>query len=284
MPVYNRAACIDEAVASVAAQTRADWELWIVDDGSTDGSAERIDRWARRDGRIHALHQAHAGPGAARNAGVRRGRAEWLAFLDSEDTYFPDAVDRFATFLDAHPDVSFVYGYRYRMDADGAVTYLTGTFQDRPTDGADLFGGMFLWHPCVCYHRWLFDAVGGYDERLRCWEDYDLYLRISRHTTFHPLGAATGLRRAPARLARRNGAGRRAEAHILRRYLRGLTGADRPDPRRVNRRLAQVYYRGGRDCFRAGRFDRARRLLAISQHYAPALRTGALAVASQLLR
>ncbi|MFW6146264.1 MAG: glycosyltransferase family 2 protein [Planctomycetota bacterium] len=285
MPVYNRAARVDEAIASVAAQTRDDWELWVVDDGSTDGTTGRIHRWADRDRRIQALHQANAGPAAARNAGVRRGRAPWLTFLDSDDLYFPDALERFGAFLDAHPDVFFVYGYRYRMGADGTITYVTGEFQTRPTDGADLFGRMFLWHVCVCYRRTLFDAVGGYDERLRFSEDYDLYLRMSRHTTFHPLGAATGLRRhlAPRR-GRRAGAGRRAEARILKRYLREGRGHDTLDPRRINRRLAQVYYRGGRDCFRAGRFDRAKRMLAISHHYSPALRTGGLAVASELLR
>ncbi len=285
MPVDNQAAFVEEAIASVVAQTRGDWELWIVDDGSTDGSAARIDRWVGRDRRIRAIHRPRAGPSAARNAGVRRGRGPWLAFLDSDDLYFPDALERFGAFLAARPDVAFVYGYRYRMDADGTITYVTGEFQDRPTGGAELFARRFLWHPCVCFRRALFDAVGGCDERLRWAEDYDLYLRLSRHTTFHPLGAATGLRRCGGRRDRRPlGTDRRVEARVLRRYLRDGRDGETLDPRRVNRRLGRLYYRGGRDCFQAGRFDRARRMLAIAHHYAPGLRTGALAVASELLR
>jgi glycosyltransferase involved in cell wall biosynthesis len=90
VPVYNVRNYLDRCVGSVLGQTFRDFELVLVDDGSTDGSGEMCDAWAGKDGRVHVLHQANAGQGAARNVAVRQSSGEWLAFVDSDDFVAPD--------------------------------------------------------------------------------------------------------------------------------------------------------------------------------------------------
>ena len=86
MPVYNVARYLDEAIASVTAQTITDWELIIVDDGSTDGSSEICDRHAVSDNRIRVIHQKNSGVSAARNAALEKARGSIVGFIDGDDT------------------------------------------------------------------------------------------------------------------------------------------------------------------------------------------------------
>jgi len=257
MPVYNHEAYLAEAIESVVAQRWGHWRLWIVDDGSTDGSPRIAEAFAAADERISVLHQPNAGPAAARNRGVNASRGPWLAFLDSDDVYAPTALEDFAAFIAAHPEAQFCYGYRHRLNEDGSVTELRAEFQDRPTAAGDLFGRMFLSHLCVCYRRELFRRVGGYDGRLRSVEDYDLYLRMSRHTTFWPIGKATGLRRRHGKnISQQSGYTRLVQAAVLKRFLR-RGGAETIPAEQVAARLGKIYYAAGREYFRRGCFRQA---------------------------
>lgn len=87
VPVYNVAAYLDEAVGSVVAQSVTDWEMILVDDGSTDESGAMCDAWAQREGRIRVIHKANGGLASARNAGLDAARGEWIMFLDSDDLW-----------------------------------------------------------------------------------------------------------------------------------------------------------------------------------------------------
>lgn len=93
MPAFNAEATIERAIESVLVQTQPELELIVVDDGSTDGSVEIAEFWARRDARVRVLSIEHAGPGAARNAGIDIATGEWLAFLDADDEYDPTAFE-----------------------------------------------------------------------------------------------------------------------------------------------------------------------------------------------
>jgi glycosyltransferase involved in cell wall biosynthesis len=105
---------LQEAVESVRAQTDSDWELLLVDDGSSDGSTEIARRYARAEpGRIRYLeHAGHANRGmsAARNAGLAAARGDFVAFLDADDVWLPQRLARGAALLDAHPEADMVYG------------------------------------------------------------------------------------------------------------------------------------------------------------------------------
>jgi len=285
MPVYNHAQYVEQAIRSVVAQTYRDWELIVVDDGSTDGSGETADAWAARDERIRVIHQANAGQAAARNTAIARASGRWLAYLDSDDVYLPEALARFAAFIDAHPGAQFLYGYRHRIGRNGRVVELPGEFQDRPTGTRELFGRMFLTPQCVCHSPSLLEKSGPYDESLRSCEDYDLYLRMSLRCTFEPLGAATGYHRRHGRnVSRQTGDSRAQEARVLERFVNELGGREVLDESLIRRRLGRLYYAAGRQYFRAGRFRDAADAFAKAHGYRRTVRSTALTAAARVLR
>jgi len=134
-PVYNGARFLAEAVASVLAQTYESWELLLIDDGSIDGSRELAERYAaEHPGRIRSLHHPgheNRGAAASRNMGIAHARGEYLALLDADDVWLPHKLVEQVALLDAHPDVSMVYG-----SADWWYSW-TGTRKDRARDRLD---------------------------------------------------------------------------------------------------------------------------------------------------
>jgi teichuronic acid biosynthesis glycosyltransferase TuaG len=107
-PVFNGLQFIQDAVASVVAQTFEDWELIIVNDGSTDQTADLLD--ALTDPRIHVIHQTNAGASAARNAALDRARGQYVTFLDADDLLPPDALAIRCAILDRQPQLDIVHG------------------------------------------------------------------------------------------------------------------------------------------------------------------------------
>ena len=284
MPVFNHADFVRDAIRSVRGQTFHDWELIVVDDGSTDATPEILAEEARRDARIRVARQDNAGPAAARNAAIALSRADWLTYIDSDDVWFPDALASYAAYIAAHPDAGFIYGYRHRMDPDGAITHLPARNQDRPTGTTELFRKMYLSHLCVCYRRRLLDLAGPYDATLRRCEDYELYLRISLHTRFEPLGKATGARRRHrANLSRRSGYSRLLQAEVLRRFVDDYGGAKVLDPSLVRRRLGGLYCSAAVQYFKRRCFRQALRALVRARPYRLTLDGAAVGVLSLLL-
>lgn len=285
MPVYNHRQYLREAVQSVLDQQWPDWQLVICDDGSTDGSYELAAELAEPEPRIILTRQANAGAGPARNTARTRATGRWIAFLDSDDIWYPDALAGYAQAIQNRPDAGFFYGYRHRIDENGQVTELAGEYQDRTTTAAELFGRMYMSTLCVTLQSELFDAVEGYDPRLRCCEDYDFYLRLSRHTNFHPLGKATGLRRRHAtNTSRQSGYTRRVEAAVLERFLDDCGGRDLLDQETIDRRLGKIYYAAGRQYFKQRCFGQAAPALGRSLSFRSRPKARLLRWAARLLR
>src|SRR5262249_19908208 len=107
VPTYNRAETIRAAIASVKRQTFVDWELIVVDDGSTDGTASLIEA---SDPRLVLIRQANQGVNAARNAAMLRARGRYIAFLDSDDEWLPHHLELSVAFFRAHPGEDFLSG------------------------------------------------------------------------------------------------------------------------------------------------------------------------------
>ncbi|MBP5791053.1 MAG: glycosyltransferase family 2 protein [Kiritimatiellae bacterium] len=106
MPVFNGAAHVSGALESLLGQDFKDWEAVIVDDGSTDATASVVEGYAARDGRIRLVRQKNGGVSVARNRGIDEARGEWVAWLDADDLYVPDALSSVAALIDAHPRCS----------------------------------------------------------------------------------------------------------------------------------------------------------------------------------
>ncbi|MHB8067937.1 MAG: glycosyltransferase family 2 protein [Desulfobaccales bacterium] len=177
IPTYNRAALVQEAAASVLAQTYRDFELLVVDDGSTDGTPDTLAAYGEE---IQVLRlPARGGVSAARNRGIHAAQGEWLAFLDSDDLWLPEKLARQMAFMAAHP--------RLLLSQTEETWVRRGLRVNPPRTHCKEGGRIFLRSlerclvspSAVVLHRDLIEAHGGFDESLPAAEDYDLWLRLS---------------------------------------------------------------------------------------------------------
>jgi glycosyltransferase involved in cell wall biosynthesis len=177
IPTYNRAALVSEAVASVLAQTCRDFELLVVDDGGTDGTAQAL---AAFGGQLKVLrHERRRGVSAARNTGIAAARGEWLALLDSDDLWLPEKLARQLDYLTAHPELE--------LCQTEEIWVRRGVRVNQPQSHRKVGGRIFrpsltrcmISPSAVLLSRRLLERHGGFDEDLPAAEDYDLWLRLS---------------------------------------------------------------------------------------------------------
>jgi len=188
LPTYNRAALLARALRSALSQTYAAFEVRVVDDGSSDGTQSTVA--ALEDPRICYLRIDHAGPAAARNHGIRAAQGEWIAFLDSDDEWKPEKLQRQMEAVAGLPSgVGVVYtGAEYIDDDTGSISALR-----RPPGGpvTQVFEQLLEtnWFPFVSVvaRRRCFDVVGLLDETLTSGEDREWLLRAARRFDFFGL-------------------------------------------------------------------------------------------------
>lgn len=174
MPVRDRERVVTNAIASVLAQQYSNWQLVVVDDGSTDGTVESVVRAADGDPRVTLVRGRAAGVCAARNRAAARGDGELIAFLDSDNVWEPDFLARSVELI-MRSDAVAVHATVEFHDEDGEHRFLS-----MQGDHDDLvYGGNFVDLNTLVVRRSAFEAVGGFDERLRRWVDYDLVIRLS---------------------------------------------------------------------------------------------------------
>ncbi len=272
--VYDHEAYVRQAVESVLAQTFTDWELILINDGSTDKSPALIDALANRDGRIKPVHQANSGVAEARNRGIAMARGEWIAYLDSDDLWFPHTLQTYAAYLRQRSDTQFLFGYMHRLRAE-RVSRLPAPWVSGPARTVDLFRRIFMAPTAVCHQRALVNNVGGFDRMMPACEDYDLFLRMSMHCDLEPLGAAIGLHRRHERnLSQRSGRSQVVEAQMLDQFA--AQAAHVIDAKVRAERVGQVYARAARLFFHEGNYTECLRTAQIAQELAPTFRVGAL--------
>lgn len=122
MPVYNAETFLEESIRSVLSQSYPHWELLAVDDGSTDGSADIIRRFEKEDGRIRYLRtdRPSGSPTVPRNRGIEQARGRFIAFLDSDDAWLPDKLERQMEMFAKHEDMAICFSNYEKMAEDGA--------------------------------------------------------------------------------------------------------------------------------------------------------------------
>lgn len=179
MPCYNGARHLAQSVASVQAQTRGDWELIIVDDGSRDDSWQLMQALAAADPRIVPLQQTNAGAAAARNTGLAQARGRLLAFLDSDDTWRPEFLERMSAALAGREDEALAYcGWQnIGVGREGSKPFVPPDYETPDKVEALLGGcrwpihGAMLGMAAIRRH-------GAFDTALSSCMDYDLWLRL----------------------------------------------------------------------------------------------------------
>jgi GT2 family glycosyltransferase len=175
MPVHNAGRFLDAAIESILAQTFDDFEFVILDDGSDDGSGERLREWAARDRRIRLIGDGRRrGPAGSSNLVTRAARAPLVARMDADDVARPHRLARQLDLLRRQPSVVLIGGLFTLTDEAGrrvrdAPFYRRGTGPLRPP----------FCHPSILFRATAFQAIGGYRPACDGWEDLDLYLRLA---------------------------------------------------------------------------------------------------------
>jgi glycosyltransferase involved in cell wall biosynthesis len=196
IPTYNRAAMVREAIESVLAQSYADRELIVVDDGSTDGTEAGI---ASLIPQLTYIYQEHRGVSAARNRGASLARGEYLAFLDSDDLWLRDKLGRQMQFMESHPEALICYTDEIWIRRGVRVN---------PMKKHKKHSGMIFSHClplCIIspssalFARGLLEETGMFDETLAVCEDYDLWLRIAARYPVYLVDAPLIVAAGPAR-------------------------------------------------------------------------------------
>jgi len=175
IPTHNRAHTISQAIESVLKQSLPPTEIIIIDDGSTDGTAELVQN---KFPNCRYLHQQNQGVSSARNSGISAASGEWLAFLDSDDEWMPDKLAAQASALECNPEAHLCHTEEIWIRNGKRVNQMKKHAKR---------GGWIFQHclplcaispSSVIIHHSLFEAVGLFDEKLPACEDYDLWLRI----------------------------------------------------------------------------------------------------------
>lgn len=181
IPVYNSAATIIRAVESVLCQDESSMELIVVDDGSTDGSAELLT--ARYPQQAIVIRQENRGAAAARNRGIAAARGEFVAFLDADDEWVAGKLRLQTERMEANPEAALCFADMSHWEHGREVN--SSYIQERGLGacGGRIFDRLlrecFIFTPTVVVRRSVFETVGTFDESLRICEDYDLWLRIA---------------------------------------------------------------------------------------------------------
>jgi GT2 family glycosyltransferase len=186
IPAYNAGRFIAGAIGSVLRQTIDDFEIVVVDDGSTDDTLERVATFAS-DTRIRLARQEQRGPSAARNRGIELARGELVSMLDADDLWLPQYLEQMRRAFERDPDAGFAYTDAWVLNDEGKVRRKTAmAYQQPPAEPPrdprllmlELARRNFV-YTAATVKRSVLTEVGGYDERFRHGEDLELWLRIA---------------------------------------------------------------------------------------------------------
>lgn len=179
MPVYNGERYLASALESVLGQTFAQFQLLVIDDGSTDNSLKILRRYARHDVRLKIVSRENRGLVATLNEGLETARGEFVARMDADDIALPRRLEMQVAHMEAHDDVVCLGGYYELIDYLGR--YLTTMMP--PHDHAALEAQLLAGHTPICHpsammRRAVAIGAGGYDPKMMLAEDLDLWLRL----------------------------------------------------------------------------------------------------------
>jgi glycosyltransferase involved in cell wall biosynthesis len=177
IPCYNQAHFLADALESVLAQTYANFEIVVINDGSSDNTAEVVAGYSS----ARYFEQGNKGLSAARNTGLRESRGNYLVFLDADDRLLPGAIEAGLDCFRSHPECAFVSGQYRSIGEDGTIlAEATREWVQNEYYLALLRGNYIGMHATVVYRRLILEAIGGFNTALKACEDYDVYLRIAR--------------------------------------------------------------------------------------------------------
>ncbi len=227
MPAYNAAEYIEEAIESVLIQNYRNFELIVVDDGSTDGTKDIV--FSFKDERIKYFYHENSGLAATHNAGIKKSKGSFLIKLDHDDMMTADFIAKHLAEFEKHPDVDLVYCDDYLIEENSNPIRVIERpeYTDRRLLIRDLFHCGFPVVPFrTCIRRSVFDKIGFFDEDLLIGEDYDMMRRfVKAGLKIHHLKGALYLRRMTRDSLSRNYSAQKAKSHfdVVKRFTDTFT-------------------------------------------------------------
>ena len=179
IPIYNSSKWIEKTIESVLCQTYGDLETVIVDDGSTDDTAEIVKKYKNRA--VRYFYQKNKGVSAARNKGIEVAGGKYIALLDHDDLWMPEKIEKQLHIFNNKPDTGLVYSDAFVIDENGRVLYRV--FEKLEPHSGKIYRNLFLVNfiPCLTavIPKRVFEDVGLFPEEYTMAEEYDLFLRIA---------------------------------------------------------------------------------------------------------
>ena len=189
IPLYNKAEHIGRALRSALSQTCQDFEVIVVDDGSTDGGGDIVRGF--NDTRIHLIRQDNAGVSAARNLGIAEARGKWIAFLDADDAWKPHYLETIWSLTDKYPKAgAYATGYEIVLPSRKVIRPKYADLPSAPWDGLlpsyfrSSMGFAPVWTGATTVPRQIFQEVGGFAAGVPLGEDVDMWGRIALKYSF----------------------------------------------------------------------------------------------------
>jgi len=181
VPTYNQAEYLGEALDSLLAQTDADWEALIVNDGSTDSTPEVLETYSKKDKRFRVFHKKNGGVGSALNAGLREAKGEWICWLSSDDLFEARKLQTHREWMMRHPACHFFFSH-YR-ELDGTTGKLVDpplwrTIPEQEWQVLEMLRCAYVHGNSICIRRKKWMEAGLFNEDLRFGQDYDMWLRL----------------------------------------------------------------------------------------------------------
>lgn len=222
IPTFNRSKLVAQAIRSVLAQTYEDFEVIVVDDGSTDDTRDVVA--AFQDPRVVYLWQENQQRCAARNNGIAHARGSYVAFLDSDDVWFPNKLERQMQAFERHPDVGLVFSGMVRISGENTFPNPVEFLQPDVEKVANIHEDLLTMNrvPMVTsiVRKGLLDQAGEFDRSLPHAEDWDMWIRISERADFCRINAPLAAYRVHAGMRTGNPVSTlRGDLIIIERYL-----------------------------------------------------------------
>lgn len=182
IPTYNRCKYLNFAIQSVLHQTYANWELLVIDDGSSDDTSSVIQEYIGKDKRIRSFRLKNGGVARARSVGIKEAKGEYVAFLDDDDYYLPHKLELQVNYLEKNPQHIFVYGQADYVDSQG--NYIKTVPGNPVRTYGELIQESVIFPTTIMVRRSAFEEFGYFRSSLKTCEDYDMWLRIARKYPF----------------------------------------------------------------------------------------------------
>ncbi len=270
IPAYNAARYLPVAFESVINQTYTDWEMVVVDDGSTDETRSVVQSYGSvLTNKLRYIYQTNRGLPAARNSGIRSTTSDLIALLDADDSWLPSRLARGIEILDDSDSVALVHSRVARIDVDGRVISYPGCpprYLSRRIAKHIYTRRAHIFCPSVIFRRACLDAVGLFDESMCATEDRDLWFRIAERFDIAYIDEVlANWRMTPGSMSSNLDRMRRGQmAFVYKHYERGVCSQAE-----LHEALAEIFREQGDALFAGGEWVQSIRLYFRSVLYNP---------------